>query len=60
MEDYQEYDEEYVNDSQDTTYEDDKLTYVLSEMADFCDKYHLPFLKNKQTFQLFEHATKKI
>lgn len=60
MEDYQEYDDEYVNDSPDTTYEDDKLTYVLGEMAEFCDKHHLPFLKSNQTYQLFENATKKI
>ena len=62
MEDYQEYiEEEYINDVHDNTmYEDEKLNYVLEEMNTFCEKYHLPFLKNNQTYQLFQEATKKI
>lgn len=61
MEDYQDYYEEDTTDNptMDDNYDEDKLNYVLEEMIAHCQKYHLPFLKNDKTYQLFANAVKK-
>lgn len=60
MEDYQEIEEEYINDINNSCFENDKLCYILDEMKEFCAKHYLPFLKSEQTYQLFQNATTKM
>lgn len=45
--------EETMSDT-DPCYEENKLEHVLGELREHCEKYHLPFLKHKQTYEKFE------
>lgn len=47
------YEAEEISDP-DPLYEENKLNHVLEELREHCNKYHLPFLQNPNTYQLFE------
>jgi hypothetical protein len=47
------YEAEEISDP-DPLYEENKLNHVLGELREHCNKYHLPFLQNPNTYQLFE------